>query len=112
MKIFGRLSAKVLTSYGGGTTVPHLEPKLLYSLRLPLLFGSGLAFGSAAFDADVSLDLDSEELLSDLLSDFESDDLDSVDFESVDFVSVDVDSDLLSVLDSDSFFDSEAADFL
>ena len=81
-------------------------------MRLPLPFGSGLDFGSAVFDAAVSLDLNSDEPLSDLLSDFESDDFDSVDFESFDFESDDVDSDLLSDLESDALFESDAADFL
>lgn len=74
-----------------------------YSLLFPLGLGSvlGLAFGSAGLVAEVSADLDSEDLLSELLSDFASD-LDSEDFES----------DLLSDLDSDAFFESDAADFL
>ena len=102
-----------------------IDSRTIYSFRLPLLLGSGLAFGSAAFVAEV--DLDSDELLSDLPSDFDSEDLvsldfasddfDSVDFDSVDFDSADLvsdeaDSDLPSDLDSDAFFESDAADFL
>jgi len=66
-----------------------------YSLLFPLGFVSvlGFAFGSAAFGAEVSADLDSEALLSDLDSDLDSDPFES---------------DLLS----DEFFESEAADFL
>ncbi len=89
-----------------------------YSLRLPLLFGSelGVALGSAALVADASEDLDSDELRSDLLSDFDSDGLDSEDFDSdvvfdSDLLS-DFESELESDLDSDAFFESDAADFL
>ncbi len=72
--------------------------------------------GSAlAFVADASEDLDSDELRSDLLSDFDSDGLDSVDFDS-DVVDSDLlsdfESELESDLDSDAFFESDAADFL
>ena len=97
-----------------------IDSRTIYSFLLPLLLGSGLAFGSAAFVAEV--DLDSDELLSDLPSDFDSEDLvsldfasddfDSVDFDSADLVSDEADSDLPSDLDSDAFFESEAADFL
>ena len=78
-------------------------------MRFPLLFGSalGVAFGSAALAVDVSEDLDSDELLSDLLSVFDSDDLESDGLDSAEF-----DSDLLSDLDSVEFFESDAADFL
>ena len=96
------------------------DSRTIYSFRLPLLLGSGLAFGSAAFVAEV--DLDSDELLSDLPSDFDSEDLvsldfasddfDSDDFDSDDLVSDEADSDLPSDLDSDAFFESDAADFL
>lgn len=90
-----------------------------YSFRFPLLLGSGLAFGSA-FEDDVSFESDGEDLPSDLLSDFDSVDLESGDFESVDLASEEVDSDLLSDLlsdlesdfESDAFFESDAADFL
>ncbi len=85
-----------------------------YSLRLPLLFCSELGFdlgSAAAFVADASEDLDSDELRSDLLSDFDSDGLDSVDFDS-DVVDSDLLSELESDLDSDAFFESDAADFL
>ncbi len=76
----------------------QVRPTLSYSLRLPLGLDSllGVAFGSAALDAEASEDFDSEELL----SDFDSD-LDSEDF----------DPELLSDLDSEPLL-SDAADFL
>jgi len=86
--------------------------EIVYSLRLPLLFGSelGVDLGTAVLAADASEDLDSDELPSDLLSVLDSVDFDSDDVDS-DLLS-DFDSDLLSDLDSDKFFESDAADFL
>ena len=88
-------------------------------MRFPLLFGSefGGAFDSADLVVDVSEDLDSDDLLSDLFSDFDSDCLDSDGFESDVFDSDGFDSDgfesdLPSDLDSEEFFESDAADFL
>ncbi len=82
-----------------------------YSLRLPLLFGSGLDdLGSVAFDEVVSDGLDSDEP-SDLPADLA--DLPSELAVVVSgFGSDDVDSDLLSDLVSEVFLESEAADFL
>lgn len=82
-----------------------------YSLRLPLLFGSGLDdLGSIAFDEVVSDGLDSDEP-----SDFPADLAELPSELAVvvsDFGSDDVDSDLLSDLVSDVFLESDAADFL
>ena len=84
-----------------------LTAGIAYSLRLPLLFGSELDdLGWTALDVVGSEDLDSDEppeLSLDVaelavgLPDLDSDD---------------VDSDLLSDFNSDEFFESDAADFL
>ena len=73
---------------------------------LPLFFGLGLGvFGSETLVAFVSDDLESDDALSDLLSDLSDllSDLGSAE---------DVESDLLSDLVSEEDFESEAADFL